>query len=259
MSLSHRTPSVSAILTRLVREVLTLNIAHRAQLLARGLDADAIARGRYVSAPATEAERQRSASVLAPHLEARGGGVPGFYRERGHWRMVYRPPGFFIPVRDACGHIQALSQRIDDPRDGGKYLWLSSADRDGGASSGTPVHFAGRDSLLYGTAEVTVTEGALKADVAAHLSGSPVIGVAGVHAARGLAERLRTGFPLLRRVLVAYDRDMMEKPQVLDAALNLCAQLEAEGFAVKVRTWPGSEKGIDDYLLSQLSPREVAA
>lgn len=277
MSLAQNTPretpkytpsgAVSTALTLLVKKVLTLNIEHRAQLLARGLGADAIARSRYVSAPVTTAARQRAADELAPHLEACGG-VPGFYRERGRWQMAYRPPGLFIPVRDELGHIQGLSQRLDDAQDGCKYLWLSSnpdaVDERGrqkyplGASSGTPPHFAGRH-LLYGAAEVMITEGALKADVAAHLSGSPVIGVAGTHAVRGLAARLRTGLPLLRRVLVAYDRDMMEKPQVLDATLALCAQLEGEGFAVKVRTWPGPEKGIDDYLLTQLSSHEVAA
>ena len=99
----------------------------------------------------------------------------------------------------------------------------------------------------------------MKADVASYLSGLPVIGVAGTHATRGLALRLRQGYPLLKRIFVAYDRDMMEKPQVLEAALNLCAQLEAEDFDVKLRTWPGPEKGLDDYLLAQISSREVAA
>lgn len=261
--------TVSRALTLLVREVFTLSLEHRAQLFARGLGPDEIARSRYVSAPATAADRQRAADQLAPQLDASGGGVPGFYRERGRWRMVYRPPGFFIPVRDALGHIQGLSQRLDDSQDGCKYLWFSSnpdaVDERGrlkyplGASSGTPFHFAGRDRLLYGAAEVTITEGALKADVAAHLSGAPVIGVAGTHATRGLAERLRTGYPLLRRVVIAYDRDMVEKPQVLEATLRLSDQLEAAGFAVKVRTWPGPEKGLDDYLLAQFLSREVTA
>lgn len=256
----NREPSevAAGVLTLLVNEVLNLDLGHRAQLMARGLGAAEVSRLRYASAPATAAERQRAADELAPYLEAFGGGVPGFYRERGRWRMVYRPPGFFIPVRDECGRIQALSQRVDEPGDGGKYLWLSSSGRDGGASSGAPPHFAGR-TLMTTAEEVTVTEGSLKADVASYLSGSPVVGVAGTHATRGLAARLKAGFPLLRRVIVAYDRDMMSKPQVLEATLGLSAQLESEGFAVKVRTWAGPEKGIDDYLLAQLKAREVIA
>lgn len=268
MSLPQNTPSeipnrapadiVNGTLTMLINRVLSLSLEHRAQLLARGLGAADIERLRYVSVPVSVPERRRAADMLAPYLDAFGGGVPGFYRERGRWRMVYRPPGIFIPVRDEQGSIQALSQRVDEPRDGGKYIWFSSADRDGGASSGAPPHFA-RRTLMATATEVTITEGSLKADVAAYLSDSPVVGVAGTHAIRGVAARLKAGFPLLRHVRVAYDRDMIEKPQVLEATLKLSEQLEAEGFAVKVRTWPGPEKGIDDYLLAQLSSREVAA
>jgi DNA primase len=268
MSLAQNTPGeirnrapadiINGTLTMLINKVLSLSLEHRAQLLARGLGAGEIERLRYASVPVSAPERRRAADVLAPYLEAFGGGVPGFYRERGRWRMVYRPPGIFIPVRDEHGFIQALSQRVNEPRDGGKYIWLSSADRDGGASSGAPPHFAGR-TLMAAAAEATITEGSLKADVAAYLSGSPVVGVAGTHAVRGLAARLKANFPALQRVLVAYDRDMLVKPQVLEATLKLSTQFEAEGFAVKVRTWPGPEKGIDDYLLAQLSSRGVAA
>ena len=106
---------------------------------------------------------------------------------------------------------------------------------------------------------MTITEGSLKAEVASYLSNLPFVGVAGTRSIRRLACRLKRNLPRLRRVLVAYDRDMMEKPQVLEATLDLSAQLEAEGFSVKIRMWPGAEKGIDDYLLAQLSQREVAA
>jgi hypothetical protein len=231
--------------------VLSLRPEHKSRLLARGLDAEEIARGRYVSAPATLVERERAADALAPYLEAFGGGVPGFYRERGRWRMAYRPPGFFVPVRDERGFIQALSQRVDEPRDGGKYLWLSSDGRDGGASSGAPPHFAGRH-LLHDAEEVTITEGNLKAAVASFLSCSPVIGVAGVHNTRGFAERLRESFLYLRRTVIAYDMDVIIKPAVRTALDEITTQLEVAGFEVRIRTWPDRWKGYDDYLLSQL-------
>jgi hypothetical protein len=59
---------------------------------------------------------ERAASALSPHLNACGGGVPGFYFSRGRWRMVYCPPGFLVPARDECGHVQALALRADEPR-----------------------------------------------------------------------------------------------------------------------------------------------
>lgn len=241
---------INGVLTQIICRELFLRPEHRAALLARGLNAAEIERKRYVSAPVSKDEYRRVANSLSPSLEAFGGGVPGFYRNRGQWEMVWRPPGYFLAVRDERGFIQALLQRVDKPLDGGKYIWLSSAERDGGTSSSAPPHFAG-NALLQDAQEVTITEGALKADVASYLSAAPVIGVAGTHSIRGLAPRLKSSFPKLRRIFVAYDHDMYEKPQVLGALFKLVAQFQACGFRVRVRTWPGPEKGYDDYLLAQ--------
>jgi hypothetical protein len=249
---------INGVLTKLVCDVLTLRPEHKARLAARGLGGAEIERLRYVSAPATRAEREQISDLLAPYLEAFGGAVPGFYRERGRWRMVYRPSGFFIPARDERGFIQALAQRVDEPKGGGKYIWVSSADSYGGAPSGAPIHFANRP-LLWDAQELTVVEGTLKADCVAALAGLPVVGVAGVNNIRGLASRLRANLPRLRRVVVAFDKDVFTKPQVRAALERLISQLEGERFSVRVRTWLGDAKGFDDYLLSQLRAREVVA
>ncbi|HEX8354070.1 MAG TPA: DUF3854 domain-containing protein [Pyrinomonadaceae bacterium] len=264
----HRIPTdfVNGILTRLISVELYLCPEHRSRLLARGLSAAEIESNRYASAPATRAERERVADALAPYLDAFGGGVPGFYHDGRRWRMVYAAHGFLIPARDEYGRVQALACRLDDARDGCKYIWLSSNPEtvDGakrqryprGASSGSPVHFANRPAL-WGAEELTVVEGTLKADVCAALSGLPVVGVAGVNNTRGLAARLRANLPRLRRVVVAYDKDVLEKAQVASALKRLITQLEAERFTVRVLMWPGESKGFDDYLFSQLSGREV--
>ncbi|MBV8857218.1 MAG: DUF3854 domain-containing protein [Acidobacteria bacterium] len=250
---SQRAPAdiINGVLSRLICRELSLRPEHRAALLARGLSTVEIERKHYVSAPTNRGEYRRVADSLSLLLEASGGGIPGFYRNHGCWEMVWRPPGYFLAVRDEHGFVQALLQRVDRPLDGGKYIWLSSAERDGGASSGAPPHFAGK-TLLQSAQEATITEGALKAEVASYLSDAPVIGVAGTHSIRGLAPRLKTNFPKLRHVFVAYDRDMYEKPQVLGALYKLVAQFQACGFRVRVRTWPGPEKGYDDYLLAHL-------
>ncbi|MET0649194.1 MAG: DUF3854 domain-containing protein [Pyrinomonadaceae bacterium] len=259
---------VSNALMRLVRDVLSLRPEHRERLRARGLSAAEIARNRYASAPSTRAERERAAEALSTYLDAFDGGIPGFHFASGRWEMVYCAPGFLIPARDECGHIQALTLRADAPRDGFKYVWLSTnpevEDDRGrqkyprGASSGAPAHFANCPALTY-SEEVVVTEGTLKADVITALSGLPAVGVAGVNSTRGLAERLRLNLPLLRRVTVAFDKDVFDKPHVADALGRLITQLETERFTVRVRVWPSAAKGYDDYLLSQISAREVAA
>jgi hypothetical protein len=253
---------------KLTRELLTLRPEHTAALRARGLSEEWIEAQGYRSTPQTPAERDQVVGALAEYLDAFGGGVPGFFHDGCRWEIVYTSPGYFIPARDEYGLIQGLAYRLDLPRDGTKYVWLSSnpdAQDDRrrqkyprGASSGAPFHFANRPAL-WDAEELTVVEGTLKADCVAAFSGLPVVGVAGVNNTRGLAARLRANLPHLRRVYVAFDRDVLEKAQVAAALERLVTQLQGERFAVRVRMWPGESKGLDDYLLSQISAREVAA
>jgi hypothetical protein len=260
-TLAHR----SRVLTALC-DGLTLLDSHRAQLQARGLSDAWIDAAGYRSTPTSAAERDAVAERVTPYLEA-SGDVPGFYYDGRRWRTVYCAPGFLISARDEYGRIQALTYRLDNPGGGAKYVWLSSnpqAEDDRGrqkyprgASSGAPFHFANR-AALWEAEEATVTEGTLKADVVAALSGLPVVGVAGVNNTRGLATRLRSRLPQLRRVAVAFDKDVLTKPHVAEALARLVEQLRAERFAVRVRTWPGRAKGLDDYLLSELTGKEVA-
>lgn len=262
--ISHR----SAALTLVLSSCLTLRPEHHARMRARGLSGAWIDAAGYRSTPNAAAERDAAAARVAPYLDASVEGAPGFYHDGRRWRMVYCAPGIFIPARDEHGRIQALAYRLDELRDGAKYVWLSSnpeAEDDRGrrkyprgVSSGAPVHFANR-AALWGAEELTVTEGTLKADVVAALTGLPVVGVAGVNNTRGLARRLRARLPRLRRVAVAFDKDVLTKPHVAAALARLVEQLEAERLTVRVRTWPGDAKGLDDYLLSELSAREVAA
>jgi DNA primase len=252
-SAAHR----DAIYSTMLRRHLSLKPSHEADLLARGLSREQIRNNGYASTPNARAAAE-IVEVLAPYgLE----GVPGFFRDHDRWRMVRTVPGYFVPVRDEHARIQGLQYRVDvkPGSDLPKYLWLSSSDREGGASSGTPIHFA-HHHLMASADEVVVTEGALKADIAAHLSGAPVIGIAGVTCFKSdFAEHLRETYLGLRRVIVAYDRDLLEKPQVYQALTRLTDQLTDARFQVRVRTWPPPWKGYDDYLLSQLNQQEVAA
>jgi hypothetical protein len=265
----HRAPAdiLDGIYCKLIRKLLTLRPEHAAALRARGLTDEWIAEKGYCSTPRTQAERDRIAGALSGYFDTFGS-APGFFYCRGRWQMASCAPGFLIPSRAEDGRVQALCYRLDRPRDGVKYCWLSSnpetEDDLGrqkyprGASSGAPFNFVNRPAL-WGAEELTVVEGVLKADCVAALSGLPVVGIAGVNNTRGLAARLRVSFPRLRRVYVAFDRDVLTKPQVAAALERLIAQLEGERFAVRVRMWPGESKGFDDYLFSELLAREVAA
>jgi hypothetical protein len=244
---------IHAVYTDLRRLHLVLSEQHRAALRQRGLSDGSIESAGYRSTP-TQGYAANVARALARDYDLTG--VPGFYREGEAWRMVDCGIGFFVPVRDHEGRICGMQIRRDEGTP--KYLWFSSAGRTGGTSSGAPVHFA-KSHLLKDADEVTVTEGALKADIAAHLLGAPVIGVAGVSTfGENFAADLKERFPKLRRVAVAFDMDVWHKPQVASALDKLITQLEQRRFIVRVRTWAEKHKGIDDYLVAQLRGLEVA-
>jgi len=246
---------LDAIHCKLLRECLTLTQGHRADLYRRGLTRVEIERIGFASTPTPE-EGDQIARALADY-DLRG--VPGFYREGDQWRMTKCRSGFFVPYRNPKGQIAALQYRLDVPFDKTKYLWLSSATRPGGTSPGAPVHFANRH-LMRAAEEVLVTEGGLKADVIACLARTGVIGVAGVSCfGADFAARLREDFPKVRRVVIAYDMDLIVKDEVFAALQRLTRQLEQAAYQVRVRTWPAQYKGFDDYLLSQLAGQEVAA
>jgi DNA primase len=235
--------------------LLSLSALHREKLLSRGLSDEAIDRNGYVSTPSVEQANEIAARLSCDDLE----GVPGFFKRGSDWQLHTSARGIMIPVRDSLGRISAFQIRRDDaPKGEGRYRWLSSKWLPQGSSPGTPLHFA-LHHLMPSARQIIVTEGGLKADVIAHLSDAPTIGVAGVsNFGHDFAVNLRAAFPHLREVIVAYDMDLLEKEQVYASLMRLTSQLEAACLQVRIRTWPGGAKGYDDYLLEQFKEREVA-
>jgi hypothetical protein len=173
--------------------------------------------------------------------------VPGFILDARGTLALAAVPGLLVPVRDLHDKTVALMVRPDRRIDGGgKYLWLSSASR-GGPGSGAPCHDNGAAGPAGDGPVVRLTEGALKADVAAALSGVRTLGAAGV-------TNWRPALPMLRElgpevVRVAFDQDASTKLAVAYATAECCQALRAEGYKVEVETWPWAKaKGIDDAL-----------
>jgi hypothetical protein len=246
-SVEHRDGIYSALL----RSHLVLSEQHRAALTARGLDAEAIEQAGYRSTPAAIYAKFVARALSRYDLR----GVPGFYKTGGEWSLVDYGAGYYVPVRDHHARIVALQIRRDeaDP----KFIWCSSAERPEGVSSGSPCHHA-KPHLLHDAREVTLTEGALKADVAACFLDRPVIGNAPSCFGADFAENLKASFPQLRTIYVAFDMDFRRNEHVRGALFRLTAQLERARFEVRVRTWPPQWKGIDDYLLSVSEGRAAA-
>jgi hypothetical protein len=235
--------------------LLSLSAAHRSALRSRGLTDEVIELNGYVSTPSAEEANGIATRLSGDDLE----GVPGFFKRGSTWRLHIPASGIMIPVRDSLGRLCAFQVRRDDvPKGEGRFRWLSSKWLPQGSSPGTPLHYV-LHHLMPSAPEIIVTEGALKSDVIAHLSGAPTIGVAGVsNFGQNFASGLRVAFPHLREIIIAYDMDLLEKEPVYDALMRLISQLEGERFQVRIRTWPGDAKGYDNHLLSQIR-RGVAA
>uniref|UniRef100_A0A7C5V1L7 DUF3854 domain-containing protein n=1 Tax=Caldicellulosiruptor owensensis TaxID=55205 RepID=A0A7C5V1L7_9FIRM len=232
-------------------KLLQLNEEHKANLLRRGLSETAIKIKCYKSL-SVEKERRL---LICKILQQKGlslEGIPGFFNHKttGEWDFIpYR--GYTIPVKNLNGQIVGLQVRMDEPCLS-KYRWFSSSSsKDVGTPAEANLHVTGGyDGIVY------VTEGALKADVAAYLSGKMFIGLPGVSSChKQLIQTLQQLQPKL--VILAFDMDYREKKEVaynLEKIKNLLAE---NGFKFKQMEWDVQFKGIDDYLLHLTQQRSA--
>jgi hypothetical protein len=180
-------------------------------------------------------------------------GVPGFYREDSQWNVKLKAPGIVIPVWGIDGKVSGMQIRLDKPVNGRKYIWLSSPGLEGGASSGSPVHFAGDPAAE----RVYVTDGALKGTVAHILTGATFVCLPGVKSLSGLDGLLSclkaSG---TTEVLEAFNIAKLTDSQLGGAAAKLRERAASYGFKVTSAVWGDkSLQGVDDYFLH----REKAA
>ncbi|MBO0862971.1 MAG: DUF3854 domain-containing protein, partial [Chloracidobacterium sp.] len=241
-------------------------------LLNRGLDKAAIGRYGYKSIPQPAELNDLMKTFEGADLR----GIPGFFRKDGDWRLNIGEwkdkhntihsfhQGYIIPIRDiddrivGC-QIRRAYARDDEPR----YLWLSSNEKEDGTSSGAPTHYRNIE-LARKTGQLILTEGALKADVAAHLLDNQyaLIAVPGVSTfSEDFGQRLREQIPELRQVVIIFDSDQAENDDVKRALVRLRGSseepdkgpgtLREAGLDVRELTW-GKDlgKGLDDLLLA---------
>lgn len=151
--------------------------------------------------------------------------------------------------------------------DGQKYFWFSSANKPNGTGAGDPLpyHVAvpteqlkyWQSGNLHSTKAVWITEGGLKADIAAeHIKnvydaeelmdvGSTVIGTPGINTWRTILPALEEMG--VERVNVAIDMDVMSNPDVRYHSLQMMEELKRLGYLVNIAIWNEADgKGIDD-------------
>jgi hypothetical protein len=231
-------PDVLDKVYRALLSELSLSEAHRENLRRRGLTDVEIESLLYKTLPAN------GRSQLVTRLQTKGirlTGLPGFYIEAGQWLLV-GPAGIAIPVRDTKRRIVGIQIRCDNA-EGGKYRWLSSRGFNTGCSPGAPVHVAGPVTACR---EAWITEGPIKADIAALRLGRTVLAVAGVGNWPGVIPIIRELKP--ERVVIAFDMDKNNNPAVKLHCEALTACLIRRGIRTFEADWDNHFKGLDDLL-----------
>jgi hypothetical protein len=244
---------LNEVYTALLRDVLTLRSEHSQHLMDdRGIGDTTILTNLYASTP-LPSELERVSEKMREVFGERLAGVPGFYRdEDGLWQLQSMNCGFLIPYRNREGEIVGLQLRQDRNRTP-KYYWVSSKEFPGGASPGSPLHFAA-PHLVGESGSVVITEGALKADIISELGGYGCVAVAGVNHNIGdqIASALRQTFPDLAKVAVALDSDWKTNANVKGAVIELATNLDNQRrWQVEVWHWDIAHgKGLDDIFFN---------
>lgn len=259
--------------------ILDLIPAHRENLNARGLTDAEIEHFQYKSFPRQRIEiAQRIAKKFDDDLT----GVPGFFRTHNQWDLTGYP-GIIFPVRAPTGEIVALKIRADRPRDPSqKYHLLSSNPKQDkqtkeinypdGTAAKLAVHFPLDKPEKLDV--LRITEGEIKADVAANLSSIYTIGIPGVAMWQMAIDALKEANPA--RVLLAFDSDKdkvtnadgntspayggkingngsnghtVNGYEIGKALASLYCAIKQMGIPVVIEDWPmEAGKGIDDVL-----------
>jgi phage/plasmid primase-like uncharacterized protein len=93
---------------------------------------------------------------------------------------------------------------------------------------------------------IWVTEGALKADLAAHFLGAVVVGAASTCCWKPVPAVLdELG---AKEAILAFDRDQATNPAVGRAAEEFEEAIKKKGIGVLTAAWPPEWKGVDDAL-----------
>lgn len=270
-------------------DLLTLNPEHEKELITkRCLPVEEIVRLKYKSFSAGSLEYPGIGTVSIPeaaiinakpmHFETDadllqfyrvrynkiGSEIPGWYGKNGMIDSVKLKSCYLIPIRWRHGEISCLQQRYDDLSDDAlvkekesyhKYgRYASSWKKTGCASSGAEsIHYTGFDYSFDVTPEtVWLTEGILKADIAAYHSGRAFIALIGVNNTSQLPDELKyLKEHGTKRICIAVDMDYREKENVASALDTIERMVFESGLEGVVIQWDGHYKGIDDYILAR--------
>ncbi len=189
--------------------------------------------------------------------------------QAGFGRSQRRTPGLLIPLHAPDGSPAGSVYRPDRPRKTGEGKPLKyEAPAGGRARFDMPPRC--RQHARDPAVDLWITEGAKKADALASV-GLCALNLSGVWGFKGKSDAggtaLLADFDLLawqgRRVQIAFDSDIVDKPQVRQAMERLREHVERRGAKVHIVRLPagpdGAKVGVDDYLAAGHTVEELRA
>lgn len=165
-------------------------------------------------------------------------GVPGFFKLGGYWCFKMES-GMLIPTRNAKGQIVAMQARKDNGDL--RYKTISSKGLPYGVTEGiSRAHFPLENASISPDIEVMLTEGPLKADIAAHLLNgeSALIALQGVNNTNeipSIIDILKDAG--VTTIYNAFDMDKTTNIYVAKAGRTLRKKFAKEGINMPVRCW----------------------
>jgi hypothetical protein len=219
---------------------LRLQLRHREELRGRGIDGVAMVRDGYRTL-----DQETGFLACRKLIEYFGRDkvleTPGFQEIDGEIYPTVKE-GLAVPVLNLRGWMEAIQVRV-----GGRNVKYATLSGGPGGSVGTPVHVpvTSVPAILAGR-PWAVTEGPIKANIATE-RWLPTVGLLGATATNPVLRMVDNQKP--ETVVLAFDMDRYQKPNVLQAQDKLADRLDKYGVKVSIAHWDEKFKGLDDALV----------
>lgn len=150
--------------------MLKLEVNHKRILQQLGFLNSSIDSQMYRSIPKKYIHKRLIAGSLKRNHDLSG--IPGFYQEEDWGWSFSTSKGFFIPVFDEVGRIQALSMHLDKEFNGAKDLWFSSK----GKINGTAIkNIVVKNNISEDTNTIVLTDNFLLGNYIKETLNIPII------------------------------------------------------------------------------------
>ena len=133
--------------------MLRLDRVHKNYLKGLGLLDGTISENLYRTIPKKDIERRLICKALSKVYDLAG--IPGFYQEPDFKWTFSKTNGFFVPVFDENGYIQALSIHLDKQFNGTSDIWFSSSGKINGTNARS---YTMRNNINTDSKELIITD-----------------------------------------------------------------------------------------------------